>query len=312
MTEVRSDEGSDAVIFDVQRLALDDGPGIRTNVFFKGCPLRCEWCHNPESIPAKTQLSYTKSLCVGCALCGDVCEYDVHRFVRTETGVVHHVAFEKCVGCGECLEVCCYDALDLAGTRYTVDELVRLIEVDRPYYELGEGGGVTLTGGEPMMQWRFIRNLIRKLKGIHVTVETSGQAAPDAFREIASDVDLFLFDIKALSPEKHRQYCGADNKVILANLDYLVSSGSTVALRLPLIPGINDDEAHLRGIAGLMDRYPRIPYAQVMPYHNLGESKTERFGIAATMADIPSADMDQQLEWRDKLISLGIRPDRLR
>lgn len=298
-------EEAGAVIFDIQRLALDDGPGIRTNIFFKGCPLSCFWCHNPESYTAATQLAYNAQLCVMCGLCGQVCEYGVHEFPVRDGKMVHVVHHDRCTACGECLRVCCYDALALSGRVYTVDELVSAIEVDLPYYALGEGGGVTLTGGEPMQQWRFVDRLIDKLDGIHVAIETNGNAPSEAFDHLLPKVDLFLFDIKATSSAKHQELTGVDNRLISENLDILCTRGASVILRLPLIPGVNDDDEHLRSIAQILERYPSIEYAQIMPYHNLGESKRERFGMPQASERLPNTSDEQKAAWLERLSGFG-------
>jgi pyruvate formate lyase activating enzyme len=300
-----------AVIFDIQRLALDDGPGIRTNVFFKGCPLDCQWCHNPESISPAPELSFTAALCRGCRRCVEACTHGVHGFVDVDGGVRHLVDHARCAACGACVRACCDDALALAGREYSVDELLKEIETDRPYYAIGEGGGVTLTGGEPMLQAAFVAALLERLDGVHVCLETCGHASADDFRAIAPKLDLVLFDYKATDPETHRRLCGVDNALILANLDLLCSMGCRVALRLPLVPGVNDDDGHLRAIADLLRRYPAIEYAQLMPYHDLGASKAERFGVPTRMTGLPTATAGQKAAWLARLEARGARNVRL-
>ena len=309
-----------ARIFDIQRLSLHDGPGIRTNVFFKGCPLSCSWCHNPESQGAETRLSYKDKLCRGCGLCAQVCPQGVHRFFADPQSqkqgggqgqsMNHEVKHEKCIGCGKCLQVCCYSALELVGSDYSVDELLEEIQSDLPFYAIGEGGGITFTGGEPMLQYRFISEFAEKVSekvgDIHLCMETAGYAPKEAFLEILPKIDLFLFDYKISDPEKHHMFCGVDNARILENLDLLHAQGANIILRLPIIPSVNDHDEHFQGIAEVLRRFPRILRAEVLPYHTLGESKGEHFGLKKDFSQFIAPTEAQKQQWLSKLKGLGV------
>jgi pyruvate formate lyase activating enzyme len=284
-------------------MCLQDGPGVRTGVFFKGCPLRCRWCHNPESYTMGAQLRYNARLCTGCGLCAAQCPGGLHTFDSA-----HRVRHADCAACGRCVRACCYGALSLAGAPYTVDALLDAIAPDRAYY--GDTGGVTLSGGEPMAQFDFVMAFLRRKGGLHVCVETSGFAPTRHYLEMLPYVDLFLFDYKATDPQKHRELCGQDNRLILSNLQALYDSGASILLRLPLVPGVNDDADHLRAVAGLLAAHPRLLGAEIMAYHRLGVGKRQQFGLAGDM-DLPNATPAQKQGWLDALHALGAANVRL-
>jgi glycyl-radical enzyme activating protein len=306
-------DGATAMIFGIQHLSLNDGPGIRTTIFFKGCPLRCKWCHNPESYSMQTQLSFNPMLCAGCLKCAEVCPSGVHNAVYAGGRPVHSVRHDLCTGCGKCMEVCCYGALELVGERYGPAQLLDRIRQDFPYYGIGgdkDGrGGITLSGGEPMLQAPFIEKLLELTGDIHICMETCGYADPEDYLRLAPRIGLFLFDYKATDPEKHRELCGTDNVLLLKNLDLLYRSGARIILRLPLIPSVNDDDGHLAGIAGLLEKYPGILRAEIMAYHNMGDAKAENLGMAVPSRGLANAAEADKRNWITRLKELGARQD---
>lgn len=296
-----------ATIFDIQSFSLHDGPGIRTTVFFKGCPLSCLWCHNPESNAARPQLMFHSKLCTGCMQCVPACRQGVHQVIEHEGNRMHVVDAGLCIGSGDCIKVCCYDALTLVGSLMTVDEVIDRVSKDLRYFALKGGqGGVTFSGGEPMLHVPFIKALVSRMPGVNFCMETSGYAPRESFEEVLPCIDLFLFDYKMTSPSLHTQFCGKDNALILENLDYLYESGKPIVLRLPLIPTINDSADHFDGIASLLRRYPKILRAEVMPYHVFGLGKSEELGKEIPSL-LPKTDASQSLvqTWLEELQSRG-------
>ncbi|MDX9959800.1 MAG: glycyl-radical enzyme activating protein [Clostridia bacterium] len=301
-----------AVVFDIQRFSLHDGPGIRTTIFLKGCPLTCVWCHNPESWDPRPVLAYSDSLCIHCGACAAACPVGAHK-PGNFTGEAHRIDWDACreysgdVPCGRCVAVCPTGALSVLGKVYEPEQLWQAIAPDIPYFGIGEGGGVTLSGGEPMSAVDFLEAFLSTKGSTHVCMDTSGEAPEESFRRMASKVNLFLFDIKATNPEEHRRLCGRDNSQILSNLDYLAHTDAKVLLRLPLVPGVNDSRKHLAGIAALLARYPALQGAQIMPYHSLGSGKAARFGLVDPMPGHTNATQSEIAAWLDSLHSLGAR-----
>lgn len=289
-------------IFDIQRSSLHDGPGIRTTVFLKGCPLHCAWCHNPESQQTGRQLKCVFKKCVSCGRCADVCDHDVHTFVSGK----HVIQFEHCTVCGKCVQTCPTGALQIVGYKEKVTDIVQLALRDRKFY-LSTGGGITLSGGEPFLQEENTVALLREAKkeGLHTCVETSGFAKWELIRDASTYIDIFLFDYKLTDPELHRQYIGVDNRLILQNLRNLCESGSSIILRCPIIPGVNDNDSHLQAITDLSNQYDAIREVNIMPYHDTAVSKIPQIGYMGNTWIKPSMKREDTKNIHEKLFSMG-------
>lgn len=271
-----------ARVASIIRFATQDGPGIRTTVFLKGCPLTCVWCHNPETISPAPELGYIARRCIGCGECARVCPQGAHTIADG-----HH-SFDRdlCVACGACVEACLGNALTLYGRKMTAAEVLATVLEDRTFYEQS-GGGMTLSGGEPLLQADFCAELLAmaKREGLHTAVDTCGMVPWEAFEAVLPVTNLFLFDLKQMDPELHRRYTGSDNAQILANLRRLSEAGAAIEIRIPLIPGVNDDERFLRAAGELLRGLEGIRAVRLLPFNALSHSKYEAVGREDTMPD---------------------------
>ncbi|WP_333870650.1 trans-4-hydroxy-L-proline dehydratase activase [Desulforamulus putei] len=258
-----------AIVFNIQKFCIHDGPGIRTTVFFKGCPLRCLWCHNPESQSFNKEILFNPEKCTGCGQCRQRCPRGAIQ--ATPRGWIHDNT--KCIFCENCIDVCVNNAREMAGRAYTVNDLMEEIEKDRPFYEQS-GGGVTLSGGEAMCQIGFVAELVKtcKKRSISVAIDTCGYVPFSSFERILGDVDVFLYDIKLMDPVLHEKYTGKDNRLILDNLQRLVAGGARINLRVPLIEGINTDRSHILDLIDFVKGL-NISLVNLLPYHATGSSK---------------------------------------
>lgn len=270
-----NEEKTKGLIFNIQRFSLHDGPGIRTTVFMKGCPLSCQWCSNPESQHSFPEIMTVDRSCIGCGQCAAVCDTGAIRI--TEQG--RKLDREKCDLCLSCTEVCPGGGLVAAGVWKDVEEIVAEVQKDEAFYR-NSGGGVTVSGGEPLLQWPFVRELCKECKkrGFHTALDTSGCAPWDAIEKVLSYVDLVLYDIKEVDPKKHEEGTGVTNELILANATRL-SKRTRTWLRYAVIPGFNDSKASARRIAEFASDLP-FEKVTLLPYHGLGSQKYERLGRA--------------------------------
>lgn len=264
-------ENMKSYVFDIQRFCVKDGPGIRTTVFLKGCPLNCVWCHNPESKKKQPELSFDESKCIDCGECSKACKHGA----ILKSGQIDR---SKCTICGDCVSSC-VGALEILGKNSEAQEVIKNVLLDKSFYD-NSGGGLTLSGGEPLYSIELTTQLLKAAKehGIHTCLETCGFARWEDLESISDYVDLFLFDIKETDKELHKVYTGVDNELILQNLFKLNKMGAKIVLRCPIIPRYNDREEHFKNIAELANRLENVLYIDVLPYHPLGKSKSKLIG----------------------------------
>lgn len=285
------------LVFDLARFSLHDGPGIRSVVFLKGCPLRCVWCHNPESWSARPEIMVSPEKCIGCGACLRNCPEKAHTFEQGK----HQFKRDLCTACGKCAEECFSGTLVLAGKRRTVSDILAEAAKDSDYY--GNDGGLTVSGGEPLQQSDFTEALLKgaKMRSWTTAIETCGMAPPHVLERLIPITDYWLFDIKAMDPEKHRKFTGQTNEQILSNLHLLDERGANIELRCPLIPGANDSDADLKAIRDLADSLRHRPKIHIEPFHPFGRGKLAQLGLPQEEnAPIPG---EQEIKrWRQALL----------
>ncbi|KPJ87606.1 MAG: hypothetical protein AMS18_14395 [Gemmatimonas sp. SG8_17] len=271
-------------IFDIKRFAIHDGPGVRTTVFFKGCPLSCWACHNPEGQRPGTDLFIRDERCNACGECLEVCP----EVAISTDGDAVHIDRYRCNLCGACADACLRGALELAGRSVSVDEVIAEVERDVVYYD-ESGGGVTFSGGEPLFQPEFLAALLHesRKREISTTVDTSGYAPHAVIHDIADMVDYFLYDLKLVDEDRHRDFTGVANRPVLENLNWLSEHGATVTIRFPLLPQINDDESNLRDLGRFLSSLAQLHPIDILPYHRIGAEKYARLGRSYRLSQQP-------------------------
>lgn len=286
-----------ATVFQIQKFCTDDGPGIRTTVFLKGCHLKCEWCHNPESHDALPILEYNDRLCSLCRRCEAVCPNHCHSFADGS----HRIDRSFCISCGACERFCLSGAVRMCGKNMTAGEVLIKVMADKAFYDMSHGG-ITISGGEPLLQPDFVFALCKLARenGVHTCIETSGAVPFEILERMIPVVDLFLYDIKETDEKNHKRYIGISNLLPIENLRKLDNAGAKARLRCPIIPGVNDRPEHFKQLNNLFGSLNHATSIQLMPYHRLGQGKVERFSVA-DMAEFSTPTDDQILSWKNQI-----------
>ena len=292
-----------ATVTNIQGYSIHDGPGIRTVVFLKGCPLRCKWCANPENLESDVQIGFLSKLCTGCGRCAKACGNGAIL-----SGDGPRIDRSACVRCLRCVDACFYGALVRYGEKKTSEEIFDKVRRDKMFYETS-GGGVTVSGGEPLLHADFVSELFARCRedGIHTCIETCGCVAQNAFDRVVPVTDLFYFDLKIAQPDLHRKYTGAGNAQILSNAAYLAGTGAKILFRQPLIPGVNDTNENISATADFILSLHRPDLAlQLMPYHRMGLSKYAALDVPYELEHLQIMNAEQIDEILKKYEACGI------
>ena len=293
-------------ILNIQKFSVHDGDGIRTTIFFKGCGLRCWWCHNPESQIYSKQLMFDRERCTGCGLCVSACPNGAISIGEDHKAVTD---MTKCTVCGTCFDYCIDENRQSVGKEYEIDDLIKIIKQDLQFYEQS-GGGVTLSGGEVMTQdIDYIEELCRRIKkeGINIAIDTCGFAPEENYRRLLPYVDTFLYDIKSLNDEVHKKYMGQSNKLILSNLEFLAQNDANINIRIPTIKTVNADKESMQDIIEYLLKTTGTVRVNLLPYHNTGSSKYDRLGreYLADYLEVPSNEEMEEIQ--DMFVKAGFK-----
>lgn len=293
------------IIFNVERYCLHDGPGVRTVVFLKGCPLRCFWCQNPEGLNRKREIQFIVRNCIMCRTCASVCPANAHQFVEDR----HIFLRERCIDCGRCVESCPAGALQYTGREVSVEEVVEEVLQDKDYYDLSKGG-VTLSGGEPLMQPEFSKAVLEgcKLMGIHTAIETSLFAPWESVEMVLPYVDLIMFDIKHIESSVHKRVTGVSNELILENARKLLFEAKVpLIVRTPIVPTVNDSSEVVVKIAEFIRSSSNLEYYELLPFHKLGQSKYQNLGLEYPAKDLERPSKEKMLELARAAEGVGVK-----
>lgn len=285
-------------VFHIQRFSLQDGPGIRTTVFLKGCNMRCAWCHNPESFSPKPQLSVDFNKCTLCGLCETICEHNVHHI----SDDIHRLNTKACLSCGKCVSQCLQQAMTIIGETLSAEAVMAVIKKDCAFYRKS-GGGVTFSGGEATIQYDFLLTLLKccKQEGIHTCVETNGAVSSERLASLAEFTDLFLVDFKLADNTLHQKYVGMSNHIVYETLVQLDALKKEVILRCPIIPSINDTDFQFDSIRRVKTSHNNISSVEIMPYHNIGVQKWTNTAMEYSLNEIPVPTQEQITAWNAKV-----------